>query len=129
MKQSDAVADHRRATDHDPRPVVNGERATDDRLRMNFNAGRRMGDVRDHSRDERRSKSIEDMGEPIVNDRSDRRIAPQNFVDGSRGVLTVENRLHVGFERSADSGKQTAEVGNDFRRKRRRAGRDGLGVN
>jgi hypothetical protein len=81
---------------------------------MDIDAGFRMCDLGDDARDERRAETMEPMGDPMMDDRGQRRIGKQHLVDAAGGGIIGIPRLDIAIQRAADAGQACCEGAQDM---------------
>ena len=111
--QAHVAANDRGLADDDAGAVVDEEAFADLGARMNVDPCRRMRDLGDHPRQQRRAELVKNMRQPLVNDRRDARIADQHFVDAVRRRIAVECGADIGVEQGAHARQLLGESGDD----------------
>ena len=109
------VANHTRLAYDSACAVVDREMMTDRCARMDVNTGFRMGHFCDHAGVEGHLQLIERMGDPIIADCSETRIAKDDLSRILRGGIVVEHGLRIGRQQATQR-RQAADkrLGNLF---------------
>ena len=72
----------------DPGAVINEKTAADPGAGMNLDTRDGVGDLRNHTRDEWRPQTMQFMGEPVMRNGGNARIADKHLVDTPRGRIS-----------------------------------------
>lgn len=103
------VADDTRGSDDHTRTMVNGKVVSDLGTRMDVDTRFGMCHFGDDTRDERYVEAIKFVGNPVIGDGTDDRIATDDFPEARGGRVTVVGSLYVGGQNAADFRQATDE--------------------
>ena len=96
--------------------MVDEEARADLRARVDVDAGRRVGDFIDESRQQRHAQLVQRMREPVMHHRQHAGVAQQDLGDVLRGRIACIGRLDIADEQRADRRQLPAEFARDFER-------------
>ena len=99
------VADDAGSSNHHTRTVVDGEVLADGSLRVNINTGFRMRQLSHHSRNERHSQFVQYMGDAVVGNCLDDRVAGDDFSVAHGSRVALVGSLYIGSQNLAQSWK------------------------
>ena len=86
------------------------------RAGMDVDAGRRMRELADDARDERRAEFIERMRQPVMHDGIDAGKAEQHLLRAFRRRIALEGSAHVGRQDFPDARQPFRELAHDLER-------------
>ena len=105
LVQFHVVADDRRLADDHPRAVVDGEVVADGGTRVYVDARLRMRHFGDDARDKRHLQPQQGVGDAVVADGADGRVAEDDLAVALGRRVAVVGRLHVGLQQPAEVGQ------------------------
>ena len=71
---------------------------------MNLDTRDGVGDLRNHTRDEWRPQTMQFMGEPIMRNGGNARIADKHLVDTARGRISLVGCVNIAIQQAANVG-------------------------
>ncbi|MNH19249.1 hypothetical protein D3C79_789760 [compost metagenome] len=77
---------------------------------MDIDAGDRVGQLRTDPRQQRQAGPVQMVGQAVVDDGENTRVAQQHLIDAARRRVTVESGQHIGIEDAAQTRQGRGKV-------------------